>query len=75
MSRKSEFDEQPSVARLQDVALIALGLSLLMFFVAVVLLGTGSANLLVVENIAAYASLGIALSSMTYIVLGLTAAR
>ena len=68
------FDNR-SVGRLCGLALIALAVSLVGFFVTVALMAASIGDPLVVESIAAYSSLGIALSSLGYIILSLREPR
>ena len=59
--------------RVRSAALSGLALSLVAFFIAVVFLGLSMGHAEFMESVAACSSLAIALTGMTYIVLGLSA--
>jgi hypothetical protein len=61
--------------KVRDVSRTALMLSLFVFFVTTVLLGANVGNPLLVEGIAAYSTLAVALSGFAYVLLGLSARR
>jgi hypothetical protein len=63
------------VERARDISRTALTLSLFVFFVATVLLGANVGNPLLVEDIAACSTLGVALSGFAHVLLGLSVGR
>ena len=73
--RAMTSERRERVERVRSVARSVLAVSLVTFFVSVVLLGTGIGEPLFVEGVASYSSLAVALSGFACLALGLSGAR